>query len=227
MKILVALFGLVFITGAFATDADVTDDATDVEIVAEDEEFYDEEEYTEESEEESVADVADVSGAVIERVACSDIKAQIDELRKITVPDDATLQQLKDLQIEYRTNCARSGAGRRTSGRAGYLVEYTDDATDVSVEISENVSSKKTQESEQTKTTSVDTPEQKSEEISVTVVPVITPEQMKQNLESGLCADGTKPNRFGCCGDEIFKDMGNTVFACCPKSGGDCYPPIK
>jgi hypothetical protein len=212
MKILVALFGLVFITGAFATDADVTDDATDVEIVAEDEEFYDEEEYTEESEEESVADVADVSGAVIERVACSDIKAQIDELRKITVPDDATLQQLKDLQIEYRTNCARSGAGRRTSGRAGYLVETSDVAIDVSV--SEPV------------VTVVDSTENKTDVVTPDVS-LLTPEQMKQNLESGLCADGTKPNRFGCCGDEIFKDMGNTVFACCPKSGGDCYPPIK
>lgn len=212
MKILVALFGLVFITGAFATDADVTDDATDVEIVAEDEEFYDEEEYTEESEEESVADVADVSGAVIERVECSAIKAQIDELRKITVPDDATLQQLKDLQIEYRTNCARSGAGRRTSGRAGYLVETSDVAIDVSV--SEPV------------VTVVDSTENKTDVVTPDVS-LLTPEQMKQNLESGLCADGTKPNRFGCCGDEIFKDMGNTVFACCPKSGGDCYPPIK
>lgn len=212
MKILVALFGLVFITGAFATDADVTDDATDVEIVAEDEEFYDEEEYTEESEEESVADVADVSGAVIERVECSDIKAQIDELRKITVPDDVTLQQLKDLQIEYRTNCARSGAGRRTSGRAGYLVETSDVAIDVSV--SEPV------------VTVVDSTENKTDVVTPDVS-LLTPEQMKQNLESGLCADGTKPNRFGCCGDEIFKDMGNTVFACCPKSGGDCYPPIK
>lgn len=212
MKILVALFGLVFITGAFATDADVTDDATDVEIVAEDEEFYDEEEYTEESEEESVADVADVSGAVIERVECSDIKAQIDELRKITVPDDVTLQQLKDLQIEYRTNCARSGAGRRTSGRAGYLVETSDVVIDVSV--SEPV------------VTVVDSTENKMDVVTPDVS-LLTPEQMKQNLESGLCADGTKPNRFGCCGDEIFKDMGNTVFACCPKSGGDCYPPIK
>lgn len=212
MKILVALFGLVFITVAFATDADVTDDATDVEIVAEDEEFYDEEEYTEESEEESVADVADVSGAVIERVECSDIKAQIDELRKITVPDDATLQQLKDLQIEYRKNCARSGAGRRTSGRAGYLVETSDVAIDVSV--SEPV------------VTVVDSTENKTDVVTPDVS-LLTPEQMKQNLESGLCADGTKPNRFGCCGDEIFKDMGNTVFACCPKSGGDCYPPIK
>lgn len=46
-------------------------------------------------------------------------------------------------------------------------------------------------------------------------------------LEKGLCTDGTKPNKYGCCGKEIFKDLGNTVFACCPSDGGDCYPPIE
>lgn len=52
-------------------------------------------------------------------------------------------------------------------------------------------------------------------------------EEIKKNLEAGLCADGTQPNKYGCCGDELFKDMGNTTFACCPKDGGDCFPPIK
>ena len=47
------------------------------------------------------------------------------------------------------------------------------------------------------------------------------------NLAAGLCGDGTKPNRYGCCTDEIFKDLGNSVYACCPKTGGDCFPPIK
>ena len=52
-------------------------------------------------------------------------------------------------------------------------------------------------------------------------------EQELANLDAGLCADGTEPNKFGCCGDELFKDLGNAVFACCPKDGGDCFPPIK
>jgi hypothetical protein len=52
-------------------------------------------------------------------------------------------------------------------------------------------------------------------------------EQELAYLDAGLCADGTSPNKFGCCGDEIFKDLGNTVFACCPKTGGDCFPPIE
>lgn len=61
-------------------------------------------------------------------------------------------------------------------------------------------------------------------------VPEMTAEEkaeiMVANLEKGLCADGTKPNKFGCCGDEKFKDLGNLIFACCPAEG-DCYPPIK
>ena len=52
-------------------------------------------------------------------------------------------------------------------------------------------------------------------------------EQELANLDSGLCADGTPPNKYGCCADELFKDMGNMVFACCPKDGGDCFPPIN
>ncbi|MBO7642907.1 MAG: hypothetical protein J6S74_02115 [Alphaproteobacteria bacterium] len=47
------------------------------------------------------------------------------------------------------------------------------------------------------------------------------------NLAAGLCGDGTKPNRFGCCAGETFTDLGNAVFACCPnKLSGDCFPPI-
>ena len=47
------------------------------------------------------------------------------------------------------------------------------------------------------------------------------------NLAAGLCGDGTKPNRYGCCTDETFKDLGDSVFACCPKTGSVCFPPIK
>lgn len=48
------------------------------------------------------------------------------------------------------------------------------------------------------------------------------------NVAAGLCTDGSKPNKFGCCAGETFKDLGNLVFACCPEDGeSDCYPPIK
>ncbi len=47
------------------------------------------------------------------------------------------------------------------------------------------------------------------------------------NLDAGLCPDGEAPNKFGCCKGEVFKDLGNLEFACCPDSGGDCFPPMK
>lgn len=52
-------------------------------------------------------------------------------------------------------------------------------------------------------------------------------ETITKNVNAGLCEDGSKPNKFGCCGDEIFTDMGNLVFACCPESGGECHPPLN
>ena len=40
------------------------------------------------------------------------------------------------------------------------------------------------------------------------------------------CEDGTPPDANGCCAGEIYTDMGEQGFNCCPESGGDCFPPI-
>ncbi|MBO4625947.1 MAG: TrbI/VirB10 family protein [Alphaproteobacteria bacterium] len=40
------------------------------------------------------------------------------------------------------------------------------------------------------------------------------------------CMDGTNPDANGCCTGEIFTDMGDQGFNCCPEEGGDCFPPI-
>ncbi|MFQ6739081.1 MAG: TrbI/VirB10 family protein [Alphaproteobacteria bacterium] len=47
----------------------------------------------------------------------------------------------------------------------------------------------------------------------------------KQNVIT--CEDGTLPDTYGCCTGEIYTDMGDQGFNCCPSSGGDCFPPIK
>lgn len=52
-------------------------------------------------------------------------------------------------------------------------------------------------------------------------------DEIAKNIEQGLCADGSTPNKFGCCNDEVFKEVENLTFACCPPDGGDCFPPIK
>ncbi len=41
-----------------------------------------------------------------------------------------------------------------------------------------------------------------------------------------LCLDGTEPDANGCCTGEIYTDMGDQGFNCCPESGGDCFPPM-
>lgn len=40
------------------------------------------------------------------------------------------------------------------------------------------------------------------------------------------CEDGTNPDANGCCTGEVYTDMGEQGFNCCPSSGGDCFPPI-
>ena len=40
------------------------------------------------------------------------------------------------------------------------------------------------------------------------------------------CEDGSLPDDNGCCAGEIYTDMGEMGFNCCPESGGDCFPPI-
>lgn len=42
-----------------------------------------------------------------------------------------------------------------------------------------------------------------------------------------LCLDGEAPDKHGCCEGELYTDMGDLGFNCCPESGGDCFPPIR
>ena len=41
------------------------------------------------------------------------------------------------------------------------------------------------------------------------------------------CPDGTPTDKHGCCAGEVYTEMGDLGSNCCPKSGGDCFPPIK
>lgn len=40
------------------------------------------------------------------------------------------------------------------------------------------------------------------------------------------CEGGVLPDEFGCCPGEVYTDMGEQGFNCCPEGGGDCFPPI-
>jgi hypothetical protein len=161
---------------------------------------YCDEEYEEYTEEEYVP-------VVVERMSCSDMQKKISELTPMAETDNVVYVELEDLKAQYRTTCARNASARRASGRNDVVTEdvvYEEELEPIA-EVTEAV----------------------IEETVESVEPELTAEQIDANFAAGLCADGAKPNKFGCCADEIFKDLGNAVFACCPKSGGDCFPPIE
>ena len=41
-----------------------------------------------------------------------------------------------------------------------------------------------------------------------------------------LCMDGMRPDANGCCAGEVYTDMGEQGFNCCPEYG-DCFVPIR
>ncbi|MBE6457326.1 MAG: hypothetical protein E7011_00745 [Alphaproteobacteria bacterium] len=42
-----------------------------------------------------------------------------------------------------------------------------------------------------------------------------------------LCNDGSIPDHNGCCPGEIYTDMDDLGYNCCPQTGGDCFPPLR
>ena len=221
MKILIAVLScwFCFVVGApvaFATD-DVAEDVTE-----------------------------EITTNVSERVTCADIKSELNSL-EINDENQARIDKLKS---EYRRFCTPKAAKRRASDTSAIMYAKTAQAKAAPVVIDvepekvevpdENADAEVTTETTAVATvTDVAPDEKKSDTVTDTAnaadtpepVDTRTPEEIQlekelENLAAGLCADGTKPNKYGCCTDEIFKDLGDLVFACCPKDGGDCYEPI-
>ena len=184
---------------------------------------------------------ADDGAGVAVRVTCADIQAQISELAAVAEPDTDTVEELTKLKADYRRSCSRAARGRKTSAGVRIVKETSDVGESVAEADEEPTDVEKVEKVvEEVVETNVEPIEEIKEEIKTEEEPGAedaseqdTPsedellEQELANLDAGLCADGTEPNKFGCCGDELFKDLGNAVFACCPKDGGDCFPPIK
>ncbi len=184
---------------------------------------------------------ADDGAGVAARVTCADIQTQISELSAVAEPDTDTVEELTKLKADYRRSCSRAARGRKTSAGVRIVKETSDVGESVAEADEEPTDVEKVEKVvEEVVETNVEPIEEIKEEIKTEEEPGSedaseqdTPsedellEQELANLDAGLCADGTEPNKFGCCGDELFKDLGNAVFACCPKDGGDCFPPIK
>ncbi|MBR5153719.1 MAG: hypothetical protein IKW57_02920 [Alphaproteobacteria bacterium] len=42
-----------------------------------------------------------------------------------------------------------------------------------------------------------------------------------------MCDNNIAPDKNGCCPGEIYTDMYDLGFNCCPETGGDCFPPLR
>lgn len=177
---------------------------------------------------------------VKERLSCEQMSARISELGKSVKTDNSVAEELSNLKNEYRKKCVNSSAGRRiASGGRMSSVAVSAGKRVVRADAEDEESNKTNTEKQDTPVVAEGSAETDVVEIKEEVVvadntasgdavdEVAQTEKELANLAAGLCADGSAPNKFGCCAGEIFKDLGNTVFACCPKSGGDCFPPIK
>lgn len=209
LKIL-GLFGVLAVAAYPVWTVVATDD---VEEVADDE--------FEEFDIDESDDVESAEQKVVARTTCEETKKRIAELQAMTNPEDADLEELEYLQKRQRSQCAAKGRSRpvRNYANLGPKMEELQEVVieEVVVEEKPKNKSKKKVESE----TKTETPE-----------PVKTQKEIDgeraANLANGLCGDGAKPNKFGCCDGEKFKDLGNLKFACCPKEGdGECHAPIK
>lgn len=172
---------------------------------------------------------------VVARTDCAAVNAQIAELAKIESPSDDDVEKLAELRETARRDCVKRIGGRRTSGRTGALpvavasenaivapvddVDDTDAVDDDTAPVSDSDDISETENDQ--------LPVDASDDAQIAQTPQLDAEQIAKNIQAGLCGDGEKPNKFGCCAGETFRDLGNLVFACCPDDGGECFPPIE
>lgn len=45
--------------------------------------------------------------------------------------------------------------------------------------------------------------------------------------DTPMCDGGAFPDKHGCCPGEVYTDMYDLGFNCCPETGGDCFPPLR
>lgn len=194
---------------------------------------------------------AAVAADVAARQSCADIKGRIDALAAQGDLNDSDAALLTDLRAAYRRDCVARASGRgsrtiaatRTQIAAPQTPAQNTDAVAVApqeplvADPCDNPDANGCCPGEEYAdigngvmycckgdacfppmpvTPSV--PEKSEEEIAA---------EIAANIEKGLCSDGTKPNKFGCCAGEIFKDLGNATFACCKKDGEECFPPMQ
>ena len=150
--------------------------------------------------------------AVSDRMSCVDIETRIAELRT-----DVKFYPELRADLEYMLSRQRNQCAPRATRRPVHNYKNVNPVMDIEVPEVEVA-------------TEPVVPEKTAEEIAAEAAAAEEARlaQIAENFANGLCGDGTKPNKYGCCDGEVFKQVEHLEFACCPKDGdGECREPFK
>lgn len=183
---------------AFADDAPIDIGVAETEIV-----------------DEGAIDEVPAPRAVVARMSCDDINQRVAELREDVKAYPELAADLEYMIGRQRTQCAARANRRPVHNYENVNPVQVWEETEPEEEVAE----------EQVATEPVTEPavvEKTPEELAADQAVI------EENRAKGLCDDGVKPNRYGCCPGEKFKEVSQMKFACCPKTGdGECTEPRR
>lgn len=190
---------------AFAADVDddiVYEDVVEAEVV-----------------DESAIDEVPAPRAVVQRMSCDEINQRVAELREDVKAYPELAADLEYMLSRQRTACAARAKRRPVHNYENVNPVRVIEDVEVVEEVTEEVSAEPATIVEPEPEPVVEkTPEELAAEA----------EKVAENRAKGLCDDGAKPNRYGCCAGEKFKEVSQMKFACCPREGdGECIEPRK
>ncbi len=187
---------------------DDVEDLIDEELV---ESVEAEAEQVENVEEPEVVDVP-APRAVADRLSCDEINTRVAELQA----DVKAYPELK-ADLEYMLSRQRNQCAPRAARRPVHNYRNVNPVTEIEVP-------------EVSVSTEPPVVEKTPEEIAAeeAAAEVARQAQIKENRGKGLCDDGAKPNQYGCCDGEVFKQVEHLNFACCEKGNeNECHEPLK
>lgn len=153
--------------------------------------------------------------AVVSRLSCDEINQRVEELR-----EDIKAYPELAADLEYMIGRQRTQCAARARRRPVHNYENVNPVKQV--EVVEEVADEEVQVAPEPAPEPEPVPEKTPEELAAEAAAI------EENRAKGLCDDGVKPNRYGCCAGEKFKEVSQMKFACCPREGdGECVEPRK
>lgn len=153
--------------------------------------------------------------AVVSRLSCDEINQRVEELR-----EDIKAYPELAADLEYMIGRQRTQCAARARRRPVHNYENVNPVKQV--EVVEEVADEEVQVVPEPAPEPEPVQEKTPEELAAEAAAI------EENRAKGLCDDGVKPNRYGCCAGEKFKEVSQMKFACCPREGdGECVEPRK